>query len=93
LFVLMTGVVANMFSDRSNFMRAAIETFEAVVSRSSQMHVRPAASLRLPVTAGNRALLRRLRAAELADWEAGRPSSPEHFPGQIASLENRQSEI
>jgi hypothetical protein len=34
---------------------------------------RTAPSLRVPVTAGNRAFLRWLRAAEMSAWEAGRP--------------------
>jgi hypothetical protein len=37
--------------------------------------VNPAPSLRVPVTAGNRAFLRWLRAAELAAWETGQACS------------------
>ena len=70
-------------------MKIEFETFEATVSRSSQLYVRPAPSLRLPVTAGNRALLRRLRAAELSAWEAGHAFNPERSPGFVLSSENR----
>jgi len=36
--------------------------------------------LRLPVTAANRALLRRLRTEELSAWEAGRICTSGYFP-------------
>jgi hypothetical protein len=45
--------------------------FETTVQRSSRVTILPAPSLRVPVTARNRELLRRLRAAELSAWEAG----------------------
>ena len=44
--------------------------FETTVQRSSRVSILPAPSLRVPVTARNRELLRRLRAAELSAWEA-----------------------
>lgn len=47
-------------------MKTEIET-----ARSSRAQLLPAPSLRVPVTAGNRELLRWLRAAELSAWEAG----------------------
>jgi hypothetical protein len=45
------------------------------VSPHSRSCANPAPSLRVPVTAGNRAFLRWLRAAELSAWEAGRAYS------------------
>ena len=45
---------------------------EFIIPRSSRPIVRPAPSLRVPVTADNRELLRSLRAAEFSAWEAGR---------------------
>lgn len=40
-------------------------------ARSSSAQLRPAPSLRVPVTAGNRDYLRWLRAVELTAWETG----------------------
>ncbi len=45
------------------------------VSPHSRLFANPAPSLRVPVTAGNRAFLRWLRAAELSAWEAGQACS------------------
>ena len=41
----------------------------AALPRCSRTSVHPAPSLRVPVTAGNRELLRWLRAAELSAWQ------------------------
>ena len=49
-------------------MKAEIET---TFLRSSQSNIRPAPSLRVPVTADNREFLRWLRAAEMSAWESG----------------------
>ena len=49
-------------------MKAEIETSEAAALRGCRSKLGPAPSLRIPVTAGSRALLRRLRAAELLSW-------------------------
>ena len=46
---------------------------ETGFGKESRWNIRPAPSLRVPVTAANRDLLRRLRAAELTAWESGRP--------------------
>jgi len=43
--------------------------------RESRRNIRPAPSLRVPVTAANRELLRRLRAAESFAWESGRAAT------------------
>ncbi len=51
--------------ERKN-MKAELE-----IARSEETGVCPAPSLRVPVTADNRALLRWLRAAELSAWETG----------------------
>jgi hypothetical protein len=59
-------------------MHANLETSVAAVWQSARLHADPAPSLRIPVTPGNRALLRRLRAIEQAAWQgapAGRSSS------------------
>jgi hypothetical protein len=61
-------------------MHANLETSVAAVWRSAQLHADPAPSLRIPVTPGNRSLLRRLRAIEQAAWQgspAGRSSPSE----------------
>ena len=50
-------------------MNAESEAVRAVL-RSLSVKNGTAPSLRVPVTEGNRALLRRLRAAELSAWEA-----------------------
>ena len=52
-------------------MKTQVETSEAGAARQSFVRVCAAPSLRVPVTAANRALLRQLRAAELSAWEAG----------------------
>jgi len=78
-------------------MKSEIETFEPAAFRSSPLNLGPAPSLRIPVTARNRALLRRLRAAELSSWVD--PSDSPLKPGACApliapatpvSLENQQ---
>jgi hypothetical protein len=59
-------------------MHANLETSVAAVWRSARLHADPAPSLRIPVTPGNRSLLRRLRAIEQAAWQgspAGRSPS------------------
>ena len=45
----------------------------ATGAQTWRMNASPAPSLRVPVTAGNRDLLRWLRAAELRAWETGQP--------------------
>jgi hypothetical protein len=52
---------------------------QSSVSTHSRLCADPAPSLRVPVTAGNRALLRWLRAAELSAWEAGQAYSGKLF--------------
>lgn len=49
-------------------MKKEIHSFDSPHPRLSPS---PAPSLRVPVTANNRTLLRWLRAAELSAWEAG----------------------
>ena len=61
-------------------MKVEIEITEADVSRILRSNTSPAPSLRLPVTAANRALLRRLRTEELCAWEAGRICTSGYFP-------------
>jgi len=58
-----------LFAERNSCMKNEIHSSVSPQARGS---VNPAPSLRVPVTAGNRALLRWLRSAELAAWEAGR---------------------
>ena len=59
-------------------MHADLETSVAAFWRSARLHVDPAPSLRIPVTPGNRALLRRLRAIEQAAWQ-GAPAGRSLF--------------
>jgi hypothetical protein len=49
-------------------MKTEIETTAAV--QMLHQNPMPAPSLRVPVTTGNRAILRQLRAAEMFAWEA-----------------------
>ena len=42
--------------------------FASLISQTERCRIGPMPSLRIPVTAANRALLRRLRAAELSAW-------------------------
>jgi hypothetical protein len=53
-------------------MKTEIEITEAAVSGQWRFCPGTAPSLRVPVTAANRALLRWLRREELSAWEAGR---------------------
>ncbi len=69
---------ARPFAERNHVMKDKFDIAATVASDSLVMYVHTAPSLRVPVTPANRTLLRRLRAAELSDWEAGRP-----FPGQV----------
>jgi hypothetical protein len=62
----------------------------AAASDSVGMYVHTAPSLRVPVTPANRDLLRRLRADELSEWEAGCPCLCKGSPAKFASLENHR---
>jgi hypothetical protein len=65
-------------SNQKMNMQTKLETSVASVWHSARLHADPAPSLRIPVTPGNRSLLRRLRAIEQAAWQgapAGRSSS------------------
>ena len=61
-------------------MKIEIEITGAAVSSHLHFNTSPTPSLRLPVTAANRALLRRLRTEELSAWEAGRICTGGYFP-------------
>lgn len=50
-------------------MKTEIEPIYEINAAASQPHLLTAPSLRMPVTHTNRALLRRLRAAELSAWD------------------------
>lgn len=52
-----------------NDMNGKIGNSAATVWRDARQHADSAPSLRIPVTPGNRGLLRRLRAIELAAWQ------------------------
>jgi hypothetical protein len=54
-------------------MKAKTEYMDVRPDSNSDLRLAP--SLRVPVTAGNRAFLRWLRAAEMSAWEAGRACS------------------
>jgi hypothetical protein len=55
-----------MIADRNSF---------EPIARTDLSRLTPAPSLRIPVTEGNRALLRRMRANELSSWVD--PSAPQ----------------
>jgi len=76
----MKRMLASLFAARNQFMKTEIEITEAAVSSHLRFNTSPAPSLRLPVTAANRALLRRLRTEELSAWEAGRICTGGYFP-------------
>jgi hypothetical protein len=67
-------------------MKADVRTAETGVSHPSRWNISPAPSLRVPVTAANRALLRRLRAAELSAWEAGRAGGYDGYRGDPPAI-------
>jgi hypothetical protein len=86
----LSNAFANLFSERNQFMKVEIEITEADVSRILRSNTSPAPSLRVPVTAANHALLRRLRMEELSAWEAGRSCSRGcFFPANPVTPENR----
>ncbi len=58
-------------------MKTERETTMTAVVQIPRQNPAPAPSLRVPVTTGNRAFLRRLRAAEMFAWEAA-----DHNPRQ-----------
>jgi hypothetical protein len=76
----MKRTFASLFAARNQFMKTEIEITGAAVSSHLRFNTSPAPSLRLPVTAANRALLRRLRTEELSAWEAGRICTGGYFP-------------
>jgi len=59
-------------------MKTKIDFTGAGISQTIASGIRIAPSLRVPVTAANRSLLRCLRAAEQAAWEAGPVSGHRH---------------
>jgi hypothetical protein len=69
-------------------MKADTEAVHAGTARCSGQGVYPAPSLRVPATAGNRAFLRWLRAAELTAWEAGLACKCIDATAQVASSPN-----
>jgi hypothetical protein len=72
--------VCQLVCRKESFMKTEIEITGAAVSSHLRFNTSPAPSLRLPVTAANRALLRRLRTEELSAWEAGRICAGGYFP-------------
>ena len=76
----MKRTFASLLTARNQFIKTEIEIAEAAASNLLRYNTSPAPSLRLPVTAANRALLRRLRTAELSAWEAGRICTSGYFP-------------
>jgi hypothetical protein len=85
----MMNTLACSFRERNHFMNDKFEIAATAASDSLVMYVHTAPSLRLPVTPANRALLRRLRAAELSEWEAGRPGPRNNSPAKLASPGNQ----
>ena len=66
-------------------MKPEIETWKVGETRTASARICPAPSLRVPVTAANRALLRQLRQAELTAWESADGS------GRNSAIRNRAS--
>ena len=71
-------------------MKTAIEITEADVSRILRFNTSTAPSLRVPVTAANRALLRWLRNEELSAWETGRICSCGSFTSASPTMQERR---
>jgi hypothetical protein len=69
--------LSNLNWNRNN-MNGKIENFAADVWRDARQHADCAPSLRIPVTPGNRGLLRRLRAIEMAAWQEPGPGAASH---------------
>jgi hypothetical protein len=84
----MKSAFASLFSERNHFMKVEFDIAGTAAPDSLPRHVHTAPSLRVPVTAANRTLLRWLRAAELSDWEAGRTGFRKCPPDNLASLAN-----
>ena len=70
-------------------MRTEIKITEAEVSRNLRFNPGTTPSLRVPVTAANRALLRWLRREELFAWQAGRICSYGPFTAARLSMLKR----
>ena len=60
-------------------MNRTTPELEAAAARCPRTNVHPAPSLRVPVTVGNRELLRWLRAAELTAWQDAEAKSRRVF--------------
>jgi hypothetical protein len=67
----MISSMTTLFRERNQFMKTETDAIRAGTPRDSRQNMSPAPSLRVPVTANNRAFLRWLRAAESKAWEAG----------------------
>ena len=70
-------------------MKYNFDVAATTASDSLVMYVHTVPSLRVPVTPANRTLLRRMRAAELSDWEAGCPSLRNCAPEKLAPQSNQ----
>ena len=86
----MKSTFASLFRERNYFMKDKFDIAATTTSDSLVMYVRTAPSLRVPVTPANRTLLRRMRAAELSDWEAGCPSLRNGSTAKLASPVNHR---
>jgi hypothetical protein len=86
----MKNPFASSFRERNYFMKDKFDIAATAASDSLVMYVHAAPSLRVPVTPANRTLLRRLRAAELSDWEAGRMCSRDYSTAKPGSLVNHR---
>jgi hypothetical protein len=84
------NVFVNLILGMNENMKTEIADVEASVPRSPPSKIRLAPSLRVPVTPGNRELLRSLRAAELAAWEASFVSAHENSAATPLRLQQHQ---
>jgi hypothetical protein len=87
----MKSTFTSLFPERNQFMKGEIDIAGPAGPGSSPLYVHPAPSLRVPVTAANRTLLRWLRAAELSDWEAGHTCFRKCSPANPAPLQNHRT--
>jgi hypothetical protein len=66
----------HIINRNQNDMNGKIENCDAPAGRDARQQADCAPSLRIPVTPGNRRLLRRLRAIEMAAWQEPAPGLP-----------------
>ncbi len=84
----MNRSMTNISCERNQFMKTETPVVQTGSLRDARQSSYPAPSLRVPVTADNRAFLRWLRAAELTAWEAGLACKQIRGPAPVAAAPN-----